>query len=757
MSQLHRLAAAAALVAAGAAPGVAPAGAATILDRATASYTTADGRVHRDARLERRGDVLRVSAPAGQADVRTVSVRVPVGRGERYLGFGERSDAVTRTRGTVENWVGEGPYASPQEYDAVSITVPPWALRRSDDATYFPMPWLMTTAGDGVLVTGSERSRFRLHRASFVVEVDARAATLRGFDGRSPAGALRRMTAAVGRQPAPPAPWVFGPWFQTGHQDEQPREGEFVDALRRADAPFSAVETHLRYLPCEASLGREAQQRARTAALHAAGAAALTYLNNELCADAPLFAQGAPLGAFQRRPDGDPYVFTAFVGGRGATPIVQFDLSGEAGVALWQSVLDRTAADGYDGFMEDYGEYTPPDSVSANGMTGLRMHNLYPVLYHRAGQSWAVRQPRPQVRFVRSGWTGSARYSPVVWGGDPTTGWGFDGLRSAVRTGLSMGLSGVSTWGSDVGGFFTLGDQRLTPELLARWIQLGAVSGVMRTKAEGIGTQPLDQRPQIWEQPTLPLWRRYAKLRTQLYPYLVAADAEYRRTGLPIMRAIALVDRRGAAIDDQFLFGDDLLAAPVLEPGARSRRVWLPRGRWIDLWRSVDYVPRSGGLRIARPARVTAGRRRVTMRAPLDELPLQVRAGAVLPLLPPDVDTLAGYGSRPGLVKLADRRDDLVLLGFPRGRSAGRFDADGRWRSRERAGSWRLSLRAARTRDVRLQASLGALRDPFVPCSVRVDGDRLARSAWSYDRGARVLTARFAARRATVGVSACSS
>ena len=170
------------------------------------------------------------------------------------------------------------------------------------------------------------------------------------------------------------------------------------------------------------------------------------------------------------------------------------------------------------------------------------------------------------MRFVRSGWTGVHPHAQVVWGGDPTTGWGFDGLRSSVTQALSMGLSGITHWGSDVGGFFTLGDQRLTPELLARWIQFGAVSGVMRTKAEGIGVGAQD-RPQIWERPALAVWRRYAKLRTQLYPYLVATDREYRRTGMPLMRHHALMDaadRTATAREDQFGVGP---------------RCWPPRSR----------------------------------------------------------------------------------------------------------------------------------------------------------------------------------
>ena len=768
MSHPSRLRAAAAVVAA-ALVASAPAAHAAVPRLTGAALTTADGATYaargalassgtlatgdpagRRLRLTRTATRVQLSVVGGSAGVASVSLTFAAAAGERWMGFGERSDAVVRRSGTVENWVTEGPYASPAEYDGAAITVPPWALRRARDATYFPMPWLLSTRGYGALIEQTQRSRFRLGRGGWTAQVDNPAISVRLFRASRPAGALRAMSAAVGRQPAPTAPWLLGPWVQTGHANEQPREGARIEALVSHDAPLSAVETHMRYLPCEANLGQDAQLRARSAALNAQGAAALAYMNNEVCADTPLFATGAPIGAFQRTATGAPYTFNAYVGGRGRTPIAQFDYSDPRGRALWQAVADRTTADGFDGFMEDYGEYTPPDSVSANGMTGTQMHNLYPVLYHGAGWQWAQRQPRPVARWVRSGWTGSAASSQIVWGGDNTTGWGFDGLASAVREALSMGLSGVSMWGSDIGGFFTLSDQRLTPELLARWVQFGAVSGVMRTKGEGIGTQPLPQRPAVWQARNLPNWRRYAKLRTQLYPYLAAAQAEYRATGLPLMRALVLEDPRGASVDDAFGVGDDLLAAPVLHPGQRTRRTWLPRGRWHDLWSAVDYERRSGALRLDRRPRSLRGRTTVTVPAPLDRLPLFVRAGAVLPLLPADVDTLSGYGTRPGLVKLADRADDLVLLAFPHGRSSGRFDLDGRWRSTLHGGTWRLSLRASRTRHVALQAALG-----FRPCRVTVGGRALPLSAWSFTRAGSVLRARFSARRATLSARRC--
>jgi alpha-glucosidase (family GH31 glycosyl hydrolase) len=395
--------------------------------------------------------------------------------------------------------------------------------------------------------------------------------------------------------------------------------------------------------------------------------------------------------------------------------------------------------------MEDFGEYTPLDSRSANGMNGTEMHNLYPVQYHCAAQDFARNAERPLGRFIRSGFTGVAPCAQIVWGGDPTVGWGFDGLASAVTNGLTMGLSGISTWGSDIGGFFALGANALTPELLQRWVQFGAVSGVMRTQANGIAL-PAKPRPQVWDADQIGNWRRYAKLRTQLYPYIDAAATTYRRRGMPIMRQLALAypnDRRAVGQDDEFLFGPDVLAAPVIEPGARERRLYLPRGRWIDLWRSADYGEDTGGLRLGN-AKLLRGRRAATIPAPLDELPLLVRSGAVLPLLAPDVDTLASYGGGDdGLVRLRDRAGRLELLAFPRGHSVSRFYDDGRIASIERPGRWTLRIHGNRGRSYGLQASLGTLKRPLRPCRVLVDGRRLPGSGWDYRAGDELLTAQF--------------
>ena len=746
--------------------GFTDAGGASVLDGVAIAYVRA-GIERRATRVisEREGGgayeaELATTDPLGPISIRiapdapgvvAVEARAPAGAtqmrasfaardGERFLGFGERSNAVDQRGNSVESYVSDGPY-QPEEYAAIAATVPTAGFRPRDDATYFPIPWLLSTAGYGVLLDNDDRSDYDLTApAEWSVSADAAELRLRVFAGPTPAAVLERFTARLGRQPPAAAPWYFGPWFQPRGDD-----ADNLETFRSGDVPVSVAQTYTHYLPCADQTGRTEAERERVAAFHAAGLAVTTYFNPMICTNHPRYGEARP--HLTKNALGQPYEYRYT--GSEQFLVGQFDFSSQPARELYSELLAEAVADGYDGWMEDFGEYTPTDAVSADGTPGPRMHNRYPLLYHRAAHEFGQRAGRPLARFNRSGWTGAARHSQIVWGGDPTTDWGFDGLTSAVTQGLTMGLSGVSIWGSDIGGFFALSRPQVTPELLTRWIEFGAVSGVMRTQANGLALPGKARRPQIFDPDILPVWRRYAKLRTQLYPYIAAAERTYDRTGLPLMRHLALVrpgDAAAAARDDEFMFGPDLLAAPVVEPGATSRSVYLPRGRWIDLWRSASMTD-YGALR-QRRARLLPGGRDVIVPAPLDELPLLVRAGALLPLLPPDVDTLTSYGDEPGLVHLADRRRRMRLLAWPRGRSRAAIGARERVRSRETRRGWVLGVRGRIKRRYSVEASLTALRRPFRPCAVRLRGRRLPRSAWSYRRRSQVLRVTFRARTA---------
>ncbi len=722
-----------------------------VAGRYRATLATNDPRGRRLAVTLRRdaAGVIRLTARVrgpGVEQVTNTGIAFRARARERYLGFGERSNAVNQRGREVESYVAEGPFEE-DERVLVPPFVPAWGFHPRDDATYFPMPWLLSTAGYGVLVDGSAPSLFRLgtqSRRAWSVEVESPKLGLRIFAGPRPADVLRRLSARIGRQPAPPAPFVFGPWYQP-RDDEQ----AILSRLQRTDLPLSVAQTYTHYLPCESQRGRREAERLRVGRFHRAGLATTTYFNPMICTDHTRYGEAAARGALVRDPRGRPYIFRYSTLERFV--VSTFDFTAPLGREMYRRLLREAIADGHDGWMEDFGEYTPLDARAADGTSGPPLHNLYPVQYHCGALAAAPRS----VRFARSGWTGSARCSAVVWGGDPSVDWGFDGLRSVVTNGLTMGLSGVSTWGSDIGGFFALLENRLTPELLIRWIQVGTVSGVMRTEANGIHI-PDSPRPQVWDPEIVRHWRRWAKLRTQLYPYLAAADRAYRHRGLPIMRHLALAypgDRRAVARDDEFLFGPDLLAAPVITEGAVRRDVYLPRGRWIDLWRSAKYRASDGGLTLRR-ARLLRGRRRLSLPAPLSQLPLLARAGTLLPLLSPDVDTLAAYGDRAPAVSLRERRRRRVLLAFPRGHSVARLDDGGTLRSRELRGGWKLSIRSKRTRRWTIEASLAALKHRFRPCVLRAAGGRLGR--WRFDRRANVLRAAFRVRRGRLVARSCA-
>lgn len=728
-----------------------------------ATLDTTDERGRRlDVRLAAAGDgvislVMRIDGGPVD-DVEALGMGFVGLAGERFFGFGERATGVEHRGRVVENYVADGPYQV-EERAIVGALVPKPGFRERDDATYYPVPWLLSSRGYGVLLDNAESSYFRLATDSPHWSLEVTGAPdgmarlpapdtlrLRVFAGPRPADVLRRFTDQTGRQPEPDAPWVFGPWIQLGGS----RDARFaqVAKLRAADAPVSVIQTYTHYLPCGDHAERREDERGFVAALHATGSAVTTYFNPMICASyTPPFDEAVAAGALTRDASGASYVYDYT--GSTIFKVGQYDFTTRAGRQHYGRRLAEAVADGHDGWMEDFGEYTPLDALTRDGRTGSAAHNLYATEYHCGAWDFARRQARPIVRFQRSGWTGAAPCAQVVWNGDPSTDWGFDGLASAVAGGLGMGLSGVAIWGSDIGGFFALGERALTPELLMRWVQLGAVSGVMRTQHNGFAL-PAKTRPQVYDDDQLPNWKRYAKLRTQLYPYLVAAAREYRRSGMPLMRHAVLAypdDPTAVARDDQFLFGPDLLVAPVLAPGARTREVYLPAGPWIDLWRSAVYDSTSGGFVLGQAAALQGGRT-VTLPAPLDELPLLVRVGAVLPLLPPDVDTLAPYGDPAlGLVGLRDRRTRMALLAFPRGRTTAAFHRTERVRSIERPGVWELSLRAARRRTYAVQASLATLERPFAPCTVTWNGRRLPDTAWQYDTATRVLRVTFTGTR----------
>jgi alpha-glucosidase (family GH31 glycosyl hydrolase) len=613
---------------------------------------------------------------------------------QRFLGFGERSDDVDQTGRIVEQWNEEGPFSTGALRPVTDPVLgedwqgpPPFG-----PASNFTMPWLVSSRGYGFLLDSTWLNRFDLQSpASWRVETAEPALRFRLYAGPRPAEVLRRVTAdpLVGRQP-PPAEWFFGPWYQPRGDDAE--RAALLEGFRTPreqgglDVPVTVAQTYTHYLPCAAQAGGRAagRERARTDQYHAWGYRITTYVNSFVCEGHPDGADvaGDANGWFVRTLAGTTYPlpYAAYLDASSA--VVDFTAPGAA--AWWQSLVTEALDDGYDGWMEDFGEYVPPDALLADGRSGIAGHNDYCTAYHRASHELTWPRFGPGfAQFVRCGYTGTAPYARIVWGGDPTEDDSeADGLAAAVNQGLSMGLSGIGYWGSDIGGFHALFTEgRTSPELLTRWIELGTFSGIMRTQADGFARPVLEGgvRPQVWDPEVLPHWRALSRLRTQLFPYIWEAAQAYQRNGLPPMRHLALAypdqeaswGRGDAASAEaarfEYLFGPDLLVAPVVDEGATGRDVWLPPGRWVDFWDAVTYDDGTGSYDPDPDHAVIEGGRVVAVDAPLGRTPLFVVAGTCLSLLPADVDTLdatAGFAHDDQVVTLAEGIDRVRRIGF---------------------------------------------------------------------------------------------
>ncbi len=584
---------------------------------------------------------------------------------QHFLGFGERSDRVDQAGHEVVTWNEEGPFSSGD----LGVATDPvfgdaWQGPGFFPGTNFAMPWMLSSRGYGFLLDSDWLNGFELgsDRAD-AWRVTTREPVLRArvYGGPRPADALRRFTADTGRQPEP-AEWFFGPWVQPG-----PDAAWFADN----DVPITVAQTYTHYLPCAAQEGQREAERERVQRWHDQGIRVTTYVNSFVCNRHPqgAYDEGDGSGYFIRSPrTGNTYPapYVAYLKEDGQYHGI-VDFTSEAATGFWQDLVSEALEDGYDGWMEDFGEYVPADAVTSDGRSGVAYHNRYCTDYHQASHelTWPAKG-EDFAQFVRCGYTGTAPYARIVWGADPSEDHSAaDGLAAAVHQGLSMGASGIGYWGSDIGGFHALFHaERTDVELQSRWLAFGAFSGIMRTQKNGYPRPGPDtytnDRAEVYDPEVLETYRLLARLRTQLFPEVWEAAQRYQQDGMPMMRHLGLVDPDhemswSPETATEFLFGDDLLVAPVVEEGATERDVWLPAGDWVDLWEVLAYdADAQAFVAAGGDPEVLAGHRTVTVAAPLDRIPLFVRAGACLELLDPAVDSLTRLETEGALTTLAD-------------------------------------------------------------------------------------------------------
>lgn len=328
--------------------------------------------------------------------------------------------------------------------------------------------------------------------------------------------------------------------------------------------------------------------------------------------------------------------------GNGELPYedVVLDFSNPETVNWYQNKLAGLLNIGVSAIKVDFGEAAPLNGIYASGKSGWYEHNLYPVRYDMAVSEITKKLHNENIMWARAAWAGSQRY-PLHWGGDAATT--NTGMLGTLRAGLSFGLSGFSFWSHDMGGFV-----KSTPEdLYCRWLPFGFLTS--HTRAHG--APPTE--PWLYDSKRVQdVFRKSAEMKYRLMPYVYAQAKECTEKGLPMLRAlfVEFPDDPGAwRVDDEYLFGSQILVAPLLESGITGRTVYLPEGKWIDYQTEKVY---EGGWH-----RIEAGSLPIIM---------LVRDGSVLPHLKLAQSTSEMDWSKMSLkVYSADKKQAEGLICLP--------------------------------------------------------------------------------------------
>lgn len=442
------------------------------------------------------------------------------------------------------------------------------------------------------------------------------------FYGPDPKKVVQRYTELVGRMPLP-ARWAIG-YHQSRYSYYPESCVRFIaDNFRQRQIPCDALFLDIDYMDGYRVFtwdkSRFPDPPHLLADLRKQGFKVVTIIDPGIKIDPNYraYAQGVADGNFVKRPDGQLYIGKVWPGDS-AFP----DFTSEKVRAWWGFLYKGLIDDGVAGFWNDMNEPSifdvPSKTMDLDAIFddhGLhsphaKIHNVYGMLMSEATRAGMV-QLRPNERplvITRATYAGGQRYA-AVWTGDNSSLW--EHLRLSLPELMTMGLSGLTFAGADIGGF------ALSPsaELYTRWLEAGVFYPYCRTHTEK-GSR--NQEPWSFGNRMEEINRRAIELRYRLMPYLYDTFHEAAETGLPVMQALLLDypdDPQAIGQNYEFLFGDDLLVAPVVKSDERKWDVYLPRGAWYDFWTDQRYT----------------GSRQVTVEAPLDRVPIFVRGGAIIP------------------------------------------------------------------------------------------------------------------------------
>jgi alpha-glucosidase len=527
-------------------------------------------------------------------------IRVPADPGEHVWGGGEQMSYFDLRGRRFPLWTSE-PGVGRDKTAEITFRADVAGKAGGDYYnTNYPQPTYLSSAHYALHVETTAYSAFDFRHSHFhEIEIWDIPERLEFFTAPTFVGLVEALSSRFGRQPQLPD-WVYGGAI-VGLKDGTNSFAR-LDAIRAAGARVSGLWCEdwvgLRHTSFGARLfwdwqangSRYPDLKDRIAILRREGIRFLGYVNPYLAADGPLFREAEAAGYFATDERGT----TALVDfGEFRAGVVDFT---RPAAAAWfaERIIGRNMIDfGLSGWMADFGEYLPVDVHLGNGVEARAIHNAWPVLWAEVNARAVASRGRVGdiLFFMRAGYTGIGRYCPLLWGGDQSVDFSrHDGLPTVICAALSSGLLGNAYHHSDIGGYTSLFGNVRTPELIMRWAEMAAFTSVMRTHE---GNRPGDNLQIDGEPQVLAHFARMTAIYVHLAPYLRSLSTEAAERGLPVQRPLFLHfedDPATYAIQDSYLYGPDLLVAPVVNAGEFERTTYLPAGTdWIHVWGRRHY------------------------------------------------------------------------------------------------------------------------------------------------------------------------
>ena len=519
-------------------------------------------------------------------------------------------------------------------------------LESGYNEVHVPIPFVTGTTGWGLFVESMRPGVFACAtdddttmRVTFGLREEAsEGLSIHLFSAEHPLDIVSPYYDVTGR-PGPIAQWAMGPWIWRDEVKDQAAVEADLSTIRELDLATTGYWIDRPYASAVNSFDFKPSDYPDPAAMMASaerGGFAMAlwhtpYTDPDEPASLPLYEEASEAGYFA------PVGTTGLA--KWGPPV---DFTNPAAMSWWKSLLGAYKDLGFVGYKLDYGEEVVVGAFGNrlpwlfhDGSNELTMHRGYQLLYHEA---YAAMLPdEGGFLLCRAGTYGDQAQGVIIWPGDidatlamhgdtvtkdGKTYVSVGGLHAAVVAGSSLGPSGFPFFGSDTGGYRNAPPER---ETYIRWFQHTALSPIMQ-----VGTNSNDLpwsfgKDKVLDEEMLALYRDFARLHLRLHPYLWTYVEALQTEGRAIQRPLGLAHPElGWHGDDIYMLGDHLLVAPVTRAGVIEREIPLPEGEWVDWWTGEVVM---GGETVTRPA-------------PLETLPVLVRAGALVPLLRPDIDTL---------------------------------------------------------------------------------------------------------------------